>query len=112
MERRQQHSSSLGLQCRFGGADNPQGPLLAAAHDALQELEDLPEFHLSVDHSRSPRLYLFKARAQEKCILGIHHFTIFDDETENSKARLISGKTIILKDNICIGNVPQDNGTD
>lgn len=85
--------------------------LLAAAHDTFQGLEDLPEFHLPVDHVRFPRQHVREPGPQEAASWA-HRFTLSDYKPEHDKAQLLRGKNIILKDNVCVAGVPQYNGTD
>ncbi|CAH0056943.1 unnamed protein product [Clonostachys solani] len=93
--------------------------LLAAAHDTFEELSKLEEYHPPSHPERSPCenvrpgtvdndlgspwAYRFK--------LGPLTSTTTPSSTGTKCGSLLAGKTIVLKDNICVAGIPQSNGT-
>lgn len=92
--------------------------LLAAAHDTFEELAQLEDYHPRVDRQRFPRRNIRPSSPTEH--LGSpwsYRFTIEDEgcpttSTVPPRSSLLSGKNIVVKDNISVADIPQQNGTD
>jgi amidase len=77
----------------------------------FDRLLKMPEYHLPVDAGRFPRRNVHLPSAQEN-VLGVawaHSFSVGGGNT--NPTGLLAGKTLCLKDNICVAGVPQVNGT-
>lgn len=84
--------------------------LLAAIHDCAEAVSALPDFHPPTDVARFPRNDVHRPSLEEN-ILGhawAHTFSIKD----RSPTGCLIGKTVCLKDCICVAGVPQLLGTD
>lgn len=85
--------------------------LLAAVHDCADSVAALADFHPPTDLERFPRKNIKRPTLEEN-ILGhawAHTFSIKDEQTNNG---ILAGKTVCLKDCICVKGVPQLLGTD
>ncbi|KAI5241866.1 putative amidase [Aureobasidium subglaciale] len=84
--------------------------LLAAIHDCADTVAALPDFHPSTDLERFPRNNVQRPTL-DKNVLGhawAHNFSIKDKQPSGP----LTGKTVCLKDCICVAGVPQLLGTD
>lgn len=83
-----------------------------AMTSAFDRLLAMPEYHLPVDTNRFPRKNIHLPSKEEN-VLGVawaHTFSVGGSST--NPAGLLAGRTLCLKDNICVAGVPQVNGTD
>ncbi|THZ11560.1 putative amidase, partial [Aureobasidium pullulans] len=84
--------------------------LLAAIHDCAETVAALPDSHPPTDLERFPRNNVHRPTLEEN-ILGhawAHTFSIKD----KNPTGCLTGKTVCLKDCICVAGVPQLLGTD
>lgn len=84
--------------------------LLAAVHDCAESVAALEDFHPPTDLDRFPRKDVKRPTLEEN-VLGhawAHTFSIKDKEPNNGP---LAGKTVCLKDCICVKGVPQLLGT-
>ncbi|THX15135.1 putative amidase [Aureobasidium pullulans] len=84
--------------------------LLAAIHDCAETVAALPDSHPPTDLERFPRNNVHRPSLDEN-ILGhawAHTFSIKD----KNPTGCLAGKTVCLKDCICVAGVPQLLGTD
>ncbi|THY23334.1 putative amidase, partial [Aureobasidium pullulans] len=84
--------------------------LLAAIHDCAETVAALPDSHPPTDLERFPRNNVHRPSPDEN-ILGhawAHTFSIRDRNPTGG----LTGKTVCLKDCICVAGVPQLLGTD
>lgn len=92
--------------------------LLAAAHDTFEELSKLEDYNPPLDRQRFPRRNIRPGSPTEH--LGSpwsYRFTIEDEGCSTAStalpgSSLLSGKNIVVKDNICVADIRQHNGTD
>lgn len=96
--------------------------LLAAAHDTFEELSALPDYHPETDTKTFPRRSVHPGI--EDPSLGFPWSYRCDiksqgpDSEDGSRAppktslKLLSGQNVVVKDNICVAEIPQNNGTD
>ncbi|KAF1815656.1 amidase signature enzyme [Eremomyces bilateralis CBS 781.70] len=84
--------------------------LLAACHDCAASIDALPDYDVPTDGKRFPRKNVHRVQPSEQ-VLGAawaHTFSIKDDFIQGP----LSGKTVCLKDCICVAGVPQILGTE
>jgi amidase len=86
--------------------------MLEAADAAFSRVLEMPDFTLPVDTQQHPRKNIHRPTASEN-VLGVawaHTFSV--SGLSANPTGLLAGKTFCLKDNICVAEVPQVNGTD
>ena len=84
--------------------------MLTATDAAFTRLLAMPDYHLPLDTATYPRTAIHMPKAEEN-VLGVAWSHTFSAKSTNPSG-LLAGKTFCLKDNICVGEVPQVNGTE
>jgi amidase len=86
--------------------------LLQTTNDAFLRLLAMPDYHPPTNTDIFPRKNVHKPSTSEN-VLGVawaHTFSIGGAHTNSTGP--LAGKTFCLKDNVCVMDVPQVNGTD
>jgi hypothetical protein len=89
--------------------------MLRVGSEAFDRLISMPSYYLPVDTQTYPRTNIHLPTPSEN-VLGVAWSYTFSVGSATSpiatRAGLLAGKTLCLKDNICVAGIPQVNGTD
>jgi amidase len=85
--------------------------LLAVFHESAEELMALPDFEPETDLQRFPRENVHFPEAKDNEYGAWAWKVNIKDHAQSSTARLLEGKTVALKDNIAVKDVPMLLGT-
>ncbi|KAL3426369.1 Amidase [Phlyctema vagabunda] len=104
-------AAKMGVQMATDEVEDYQ-KLLTEANDVFEQLIAMPEYHLPVDAQRFPRkdIHLPSAGENKLGVAWAHTFSV--GGADKNSTGLLAGKTLCLKDNICVASVPQVNGSD
>lgn len=86
--------------------------LLAVYHDSLTALMQLPDYVPSVDLERFPRQDIHFPQPKDNKLNAWAWKCHVEDASNKSRNGLLAGKTIAIKDNIAVKDVPMLMGTD
>lgn len=85
--------------------------LLAVFHESAEELMALPDFEPETDLQRFPRESVHFPETKDNEYGAWAWKVRIKDQTQTSTTRLLDGKTVALKDNIAVKDVPMLMGT-
>ncbi|KII84040.1 hypothetical protein PLICRDRAFT_57870 [Plicaturopsis crispa FD-325 SS-3] len=86
--------------------------ILAGAHEVLQSVMDEPDYIPDVDEERFPRTNLHRPEPHDNPLNAWAWKFDLQDTTGQAAQGLLAGKTLAIKDNVCIKGVPCLMGTE
>lgn len=103
--------STLDVAVNDAGEKEDLRKLLAVFHEAAEDLMALPDFEPSTDLERFPRENVHFPEKKDN-EYGAWAWKVRIEDQKKEEKGILKGRTVVVKDNIAIANVPMLMGTD